>query len=346
MGLVNFQPLKGYITEDVERFFMKYKSENTRKNYIGSVNKVIKDIFGIENYKYLTVDQLESLNLRVLTDYFNELSVEVNEKDEVKYKNSTLNRHMSVIKELIKFLNAWDVISYDVTKLESLVSFPDTREEHDMIPFDMAMKYIDKVSDEEKGLEKSLLIKLAIDTALRVEELVSIKWGNFTVTDNGVIMKSYGVNKGKGNKEWIDRIDINLYNELVQLKELGNTEYLFSLSYMQVYRMMERLNAEVNDSDKHYTFHSLKKLAVTMTYINNGNCIDSAMKKARHSNVTTTMRYLKLENTQITGIISSSMNTDKTLYKECTHEELIKALESMRPEFIMLLNNKIKSIDK
>lgn len=343
MGLVNFQPLKSYITDDVERFFMKYKSENTRKNYISGLNKMLKDLFNIENYKYLTVDHVESLNLRVLTDYFNSLSLEVKEDDSVRYSNSTLNRNISLIKEFIKFLNAWDIINYDTSKLDELNLFPDTREEHESIPYELAMKYIEVVSTEEKGLEKSLLFKLAIDTALRADELLTLKWDNFTVNNDNVLMKSFATNKGKGNKEWIDRINLSLYEELLQLKQLGNSEYLFSITYDNVKRTMNRLNETVNNTNKNYTFHSFKKLAVTMTYINNGNCIDSAMKKARHSNVNTTMRYLKLENNNVSGIISSSMNVEQTLYKHCTHEELLKALETMRPEMLMILNNKIKN---
>lgn len=348
MTMTNYDTsyLDDYIGENIEEFLnecKEKKSKNTFISYKGSLNKITKELISKPEFKFVTKSDVEKLTPKVLVSYFDSLHIELNDDDEPKFKNSTINKHMSVIKELIKYLNGWDVIEYNTSKLDLLKSYPDTREEIEMIPFDLAIKYSNYFRGEDQGLEKKLIIKLAIETALRATELLELKWSNFTVVEDGVIMKSHGYNKGKGNKEWIDKIDKELYDELLQLKDLGNNNRLFTLTYKQLNGMMDRGNEMLNDTGINYSFHSFKKLAVTMCYLNNNNCIDTAMKKARHSNVNTTMRYLRLTNLNVTGIISAKMNTSEELYKTVSHELLLKCLEEMRPEMLLLLNNKIKN---
>lgn len=345
MGALNTVQMNVYIGEHIEDFLNEYKkkSESSFKNYRSSLNKVFKDIIKKTDYKYITKSDIENLSAMVLKDYFNELHDELNEDDEPKYKNATINRHISVIKELIRYLKSWDIISYDLDKLKLIKSLPDTREEIEMIPFDLAMEYAAYFAKEEQGLEKSLIINLATETGMRASELLSVEWSNFIEVEDGVILKSYGYKKGKGNKEWIDKISKELYKELLQLKTIGNNVKLFTLTYKQLVGIMERGNNLLNKTGINYSFHSFKKLAVTMCYLNNGNCIDSAMKKARHSNVNTTMRYLRLTNLNVTGIISAKMNTEEDIYKKVSHELLLECLEEMRPEMLLLLNNKIKN---
>ena len=184
---------------------------------------------------------------------------------------------------------------------------------------------------------------MAIDSALRASELLKVEWSNFTPVEDGVIMKSHGYNKGKGNEEWIDKISFELYNKLLQLKNNGNISKLFTLTYKQLVGMMDRGNDILNDTGIKYSFHSFKKLAVTMCYLNNGNCIDSAMKKARHKNVNTTMRYLRLTNLNVTGIMSNMMTTEEDLYKNVPTELLYECLDEMRQDVLVILNNKIKN---
>lgn len=350
MVMLNAIPMDDYIGEHIENFLSKKKNKsvsiNTYKTYRSSLNQIFKDLFGTKEYKFITKNQIESLKLNVLEEYFIDLSEQLKEDGTFKYKNATINNRISTIKELLKYLKSRRIIEYEISDLDELESFPDTREEIEMIPYDLAMEYIKYFKKEDQGLEKSLIIKLAIETALRASELLSLEWSNFTVVEDGVILKSHGYNKGKGNKEWIDKIDKKLYEELLELKEIGNTKKLFTLIYKQLVKIMDDGNELINNTELKYTFHSFKKLAVTMCYLNSGNCIYTAMKKARHSNVNTTMRYLRLTNLNVTGIISSNMNTNEDIYKAVSHEVLLDALGEMRPEMLLLLNNKIKNMIK
>lgn len=351
MVMANYRTsyINEYIGKSIEEFLneCKKKSNNTFVSYRGSLNKIVKELLLKAEFKFVTKEDIENLTPKVLINYFDSLHNELNDNDEPKFKNSTINKHMSVIKELIRYLSSWDVVEYNTSKLDLLTSYPDTREEIEMIPFDLAMKYMDYFKEEDQGLEKKLIMKLAIETALRASELLELSWSNFIINNDSddVIMKSHGYNKGKGNKEWIDKISKDLYNELLQLKAIGNEDKLFTLTYKQLTGMMDRGNEILNDTGINYSFHSFKKLAVTMCYLNNNNCIDTAMKKARHSNVNTTMRYLRLTNLNVTGIISAKMNTEEELYKTVSHELLLECLEEMRPEMLLLLNNKIKNKD-
>jgi len=341
--------IDNYIGSHVEEFlkFKGKKSINTEKTYRSALNRIFKDILYKSEYRYITVSDIESgLNSDVLFKYFDDLFYYEKEDGKRKYSNQTINNRQSAIKSLIKYLRSRKVIKYDLNDLTIIESLPDTGEEIEMIPFDLAMKYAEYFGKEDQGLEKSLIINLAAETGMRASELLSVEWSNFIEAEDGVILKSNGYNKGKGNQEWIDKISKELYNELLQLKSIGNENKLFTLTYKQLVGMMDRGNKLLNKTGIDYSFHSFKKLAVTMCYLNNGNCIDSAMKKARHSNVNTTMRYLRLTNLNVTGIISAKMNTDEEAYKTVSHELLLEALSEMRPEMLLLLNNKIKNKQK
>ena len=348
MVMANYRTsyINEYIGESIEEFlrFKGKKSTNTEKTYRSALNMVFKDILSKREYKYITVSDIEDgLNSDVLFEYFDDLFYCEKEDGKRKYSNQTINNRQSAIKSLIKHLRNRKVIKYDLNDLTVIESLPDTGEEIEMIPFDLAMEYAEYFAKEDQGLEKSLIINLAAETGMRASELLSVEWSNFIEADDGVILKSYGYKKGKGNQEWIDKISKDLYNELLQLKSIGNNIKLFTLTYKQLVGLMERGNNLLNKTGINYSFHSFKKLAVTMCYLNNNNCIDTAMKKARHSNVNTTMRYLRLTNLNVTGIISAKMNTSEEMYKTVSHELLLECLEEMRPEMLLLLNNKIKN---
>ncbi|MGE7840669.1 tyrosine-type recombinase/integrase [Lysinibacillus sp. NPDC093712] len=351
MANYNTSYMSKYIGEYIEEFLKVKgkKSFNTEKTYRSSLNQVFKDILGIKEYAYITTGNIEyQLRSEVLFEYFDSLYDAEKEDGTRMYANQTINNRQSAIKSLITYLktkkiNGKNLIKYDLDDLKVIESLKNIGEEIEMIPFDLAMDYIKHFSKEEQGLDKSLIIELAIDSALRASELLKVEWSNFTPVEDGVIMKSHGYNKGKGNEEWIDKISFELYNKLLKLKQVGNTDRIFTLTYKQLVGMMDRGNEILNDTGVKYSFHSFKKLAVTMCYLNNGNCIDSAMKKARHKNVNTTMRYLRLTNLNVTGIMSNMMNTEDDLYKSATHELLLECLEEMRQDMLVILNNKIKN---
>jgi len=344
--MLNTVQIDAYVGEHIEDFLKLKgkKSINTEKTYRSALNQIFKDTLYKNEYKFITVSDIQNrLNSDVLFEYFDELYYLEKEDGRKKYSNQTINNRQSAIKSLIKYLRNRKVIKYDLDDLTIIESLPDTGEEIEMIPFDLAMEYAEYFGKEDQGLEKSLIINLAAETGMRASELISVEWSNFIEVEDGVILKSYGYKKGKGNQEWIDKISKDLYNELLQLKSIGNDTKLFNLSYKQLVGMMDRGNKILNKTGIDYSFHSFKKLAVTMCYLNNGNCIDSAMKKARHKNVNTTMRYLRLTDLNVTGIISAKMTTSEELYKTVSHELLLECLEEMRPEMLLLLNNKIKN---
>lgn len=330
------------INEFLQSKYNKSESERTRKSYENNLRHVLNDWFGLSDFNFITVDQLESVTLHNVMDYFNKLKNMKKEDGSAKFSNSTLNARMTSIKELYKYLNGWEYISYDVAKLDMIKAFSNKQEEIEMIPFDLAKEWIEATKSMKQGTEKSLLIELAIETALRVTELLELEWGNFTVVEDGAVIKSFAHNKGKGNKEFTDKISLEFYNKLLVLKELGNNKRLFNLTARKVELMIKELNTKHNNTDKKYSFHSFKKLAVTLTYINSGNCIYTAMKKARHENPKTTMKYLRLTNLAINGAISLEMTTEDELYKKVSHDELLAAISDLSPELKLLLNKKIK----
>ena len=211
-----------------------------------------------------------------------------------------------------------------------------------MIPLDVAMQYADYARVfESRGVEKALLIKLALETALRAEELLKLEWKQFIIEDDGVAIVSKAGNKGKGNKEYVDKIDHAFYRELLELKSIGNTDNLFTLKYRTVADMMAKLNTVFGNNDRNYTFHSFKRTSVTMVYLMSG-CIITAQRKARHNDINTTKKYLKIQEQPISGVISSTMGDNADLYKNIEHDLLIKCLDKCRLDMKVVLNKIIR----
>ena len=107
-------------------------------------------------------------------------------------------------------------------------------------------------------------------------------------------------------------------------------------------RSMHIMNSFLGYEKNEFSCHGFKKLAVSSVYRNSNNDFLSAVKKARHKNPQTTMRYIEAIDYGLTGIISSGGdNVDKELYKKASHEELLSALEDIDNTTIHLINSKL-----
>ena len=325
-------------------YFMsrKIKSVKTFEAYFSDISRMFDDLLGHSNFAHITKEEIESLTLDVLLIYFNKLYNEKKEDKSRKYSNKTINRKQAAVRSLFKYLVAREVIEYNLTSLVLLEKYNDTSEEVEMIPMEVALQYADYAKRNERfGFEKYILIKLALETAMRAEELLKLEWRQFLIEQDGVAIISKGSNKGKGQKEYLDKISKEFYEEVLKLKMIGNTETLFTVKYRTIADMMTRLNKTFKNENKGYTFHSFKKTAVTMVYLMT-NCIVTAQKKARHKDLNTTRKYLRIADTNITGVISNMMSHDEDLYKQVDLDILIACIDKARWDVRLLLNNIIK----
>ncbi|MEK4025428.1 tyrosine-type recombinase/integrase [Sporosarcina sp. FSL W7-1283] len=311
-------------------------SKNTERDLRSDMQRFIKDRFG-KDFSIVTAGEMDSLDYDKVMEYRKNMMKSL--------ANSTVNRHMSTIKTTIKHLKGRNLIQSDVSYLDTIKRLPEKTEEIEYMPIELVDKYIEEAGKEKYNAElKQNVIRFAADTGLRLEEVVSVELKQFTVDGDTVILKGYG----KGNKEYIDRISINLYNQLLNTMTTTdnyNRRLFAPLSEKVVKSMMKRIQKGLNLEDKNYSFHSLKKTAVTNTYRATG-CILAAQRKGRHSDINTTRRYLKEEDFGITGVYSMrSMGYDNEAYKKVSYEVLLKTLSEMNKDFLHILNMKLHKLN-
>ena len=327
----------------IEQFLnqKKQRNENTHKSYCNDIEHFFNTIFE-KPYFYVTEHEFnEKTNLDSIMEYFDDLFEQEDDSGKRLFANTTINRKQASIKGLLKFLKVKKVYNQDLSELDLIKNLPKETKNIEVINFERAMQYAEwfRKNERFKGEEKYLIVKLAIDSGLRASELLSLKWNQFTIEENSVLLTGYG----KGNKKWIERISIPFYNELTSLK--NDSEKIFSLSYSDLSKMMNRAKNSLGDSDRAISFHSFKKCAVSSVYKMTGDILE-AQKKGKHNSILTTRIYLENEEHGITGIVSLGDDVDHDLYKKVDKETLLKAMELMNKDFLFILNSKIKEIQE
>lgn len=317
---------------------VNYKSKGTYKDYFSDLNQFAKHL-GYNEVFDIKKDTFESLTATGLSNYLAILSQECKEDGTKKYMNSTINRKLSAIKSIMKWLSDYGAIDFRMSSLNVVKRLPRDTKEINMIPLQTLLDYIEYAKTMPNGNEKSLLMMLGLETGLRAKELLGLKWSQFQVDGKVVTIMSDTDNMGKGNKEFLDKISITVYD---RLREGLNTESskLFSISYETANRTMGQLNKHFGNESFEYSFHSIKKTCVTMVYRRTG-CIVQAQKKARHASIETTRIYLRVEDIEITGVVSLMDNTDENAYKNAEEAKLKQAIESLPYEMRLLLNDKL-----
>lgn len=319
----------------------KKRNTNTYKSYKSDVDHFFLNHFN-KKFSEVTFNELngEKTDIEQLIGYFNILFESFTYGEKRAFSNSTINRKQTTVKQLLKFLKMKKVLIKDLTDLEFINQFPKDTETIEMIPFEVALKYAEwfKKNEVEKPLEKYLITKLAIDSGLRATELIKLKWNQFTVDSDIVIIRGIG----KGNKKWVEKISLDFYNELEELKKADTrlTDNLFTIKYHTIPNMMNRAKKALGHDGKNYSFHSFKKTSVSMTYRLTGDILE-CQRKGRHASLDTTRIYLQEEEYGMTGLISLGGDVPTDLYKTVDHDCLVEAIEEMNKDFLFILNHKI-----
>lgn len=307
-------------------------SKNTEVSYKGDFQRFTEDVFG-KSIDTITAEELDLIDYEIIMNYRKSMIKDVS--------NATVNRHMNTIKGIIKHLKTRKMLNVDTSYLDLIKKLPIKPVEIEHMPMEIVDKYVDEARLEKNhGELKQNVIRFAVDTGLRLEEVLAVELKQFKIDGDTVIFKGYG----KGNKEYIDRISLSMYNDLLKTmtnKENPNGKIFAPLNTKNITDMMARIQKNLGLENREYSFHSFKKTAVTNTYRATG-CILAAQKKGRHSNINTTRGYLKEEDFKITGMYSlRSMNYDEEAYKKIEYEELLNALEGMNKDFLHILNMKL-----
>ncbi|WP_144509906.1 site-specific integrase [Bacillus sp. FJAT-22090] len=324
-----FQTKAGKAIED---FLVEYSkgSEDTTASYRGDINKFLEAIF---NKKINTIldEELELLDYDSFKAFLDSLYGTL--------ANGTINRNSSCIRSLYKHLKARKIINIDISFFELIKSLPNKMESYDVMPMEVVEQYLSAIEkfEKHKQSEKKWAVMMAIELGLRASEIIDLKWSQFKPDGNIVYVNGYG----KGNVEYIEVIDRELYNEMISEIRIENQKNLFTLSKKNITDMMTRLRKLLKHEDRNYVFHSFKKTSVNNTFRLTGNIRD-AQAKGKHSKIETTQIYLQEIETKMTGYFSLEKNLNHDLYKEVNYKTLIETLKTMPKELLFILNLKLK----
>jgi integrase len=321
--------------DQIQRFLAKRerRSKGTRVAYERDIRKFFKVCFN-KDIEYLTKDDF-NLNADILEDYQTHLLQTLSSK--------TVNRNISSLKELIKYLRGKNHIETNIDYLNLIKSEPEKDNRYGVLSVDEVLEMTDRIMKMKRARDKEIkkyLFLFSLDTCARLGECLSVEWDDFRERENDVIINI----TAKGNKEFRPVISKEFYNELLSIK--GDSKRVFPVSKNAVSDLMIKLRKEMNISKKrNCTFHSIRKAGVSFNY-RITNDILQAKKAANHSNINTTLIYLQEEDYGATGVVSRNKDVKEDLFETVSHEELINAIKELPKNQQLLLNIKINELSK
>ncbi|QJI52361.1 site-specific integrase [Psychrobacillus phage Perkons] len=334
------------VTDQIELFleqkYMYSGSENTKIAYRSDI--------------YEFVDWLTNGQKGVL--YLQSDDIQLNDSDIIKFQihlknrglvNKTINRKVSTITQLYGRFYRRGLVK-NLIAFDEAERLKEGKNHHGVLDVEEVWQMADLILKQPKAkkkLTKYYLLLFCMDTCLRKTATLNLKWSDFIVHDEDVEIKAID----KGNEEQNKKISKKFYEELLELKDepsLANENFdddaVFKLSNGAIQSMMDYLNKEMKfDKKRNIVFHSLRKAGVTFQF-RLTNDIMEAKKAAGHANLANTQLYIGDRDYGVLGAISSDVCMDSNLYREISHEELIKVIDNLNKDMRLLLNLKIKEI--
>lgn len=331
MAIQNIYQLESTIGQHINTYLSEIESINTRKAYQSDIAKFIKGVFN-KSISTITKSEIETVDYHTIIEY----------RKTLNNAASTINRNINSVKQMLTYLNSLGIIDIDLSFFNVIKELKKQTEEIPHMPISVAYEFIEAAKEERfHGNLKSNLIMFALDTGLRQEEILKIKLSDFTKTEHGYMYEGYG----KGNKKFKDTISEQVYDKIVSTYNKNKKELLFyPLTSKNLRDMMKRIRVKLGYEKEGYSFHSLRKTAITYVHDYTGDIV-TAQRKANHSNLNTTTIYIENKALDKTGLFSTQ-SEDKELYKKVSHEDLLESLEDMPIEFLQILNNKLKNNSK
>lgn len=173
-------------------------SQNTASTYkcgMKTFRSYINDVMGIHTNKF----KFSDCTYDFLLDYRNHLH-DVNHMSE-----STCNNKLATIKSYMGYAAARDVSLQQFAFAVDQVPFYRVPRKHQPIieDVDALGAVLGMPPNTHKGLRDKTIMSILYDTGMRVDELVSLKIRDMTITDDCIKLKIHG----KGNKERISVLD-------------------------------------------------------------------------------------------------------------------------------------------
>lgn len=332
---------------DIMTVLNDYKEE-TKKEYYRCVTEFFKFYHGKEiseitreEVEYI-VDGVtkERITLKHTTKYRNHL------KKKHPEASATVNKKMAGLKTVYKKLQGYgynvDHIAFAVKPLKvNYKSYGVLRPEQVEIMSELAL--------EEKfyGFEKKLYILLAAITSVRVEALLSVTWADikFNKKTNFYNVKALD----KGEEYSVSPLEIDLYEELIQLKteNTSTSDKVFNnLTVDSVNDCVKRLASKMGiPKEERITTHSLRKAAPVFEMEDSGS-LERAAKQTGHKSIQVLKDHYTdktINQAELAGI-RMMKKINESVFELVNKDELLKLLKETNPSAYRQLALKLQGI--
>lgn len=292
--------------------------------------------------EYLTMDEIQ-ITLDDFEEFKEKLMDLKDDEGKYLYTNKSINRKVSAVKSFVKYMAKRKIdgepIIKDASYLNLVTSEKEKENHYGALEVSEVFQMADIVANGKSGNVKRLMILFALDTCIRQNALLNLKWNNFIEKEDGVLVQ--GIDKG--NKEFRQLISKDFYNELLTIKT-DDSEFVFNLTKRQIFNMMNMLKKKMKiQPERNIVFHSIRKSGITYRYRITGDILE-AKRAANHSSIMTTQLYVQAEDYGAIGAVSSAGKLDNELYKKVDLEVLQQAISNCPKDLRFILNLKIHEL--
>lgn len=324
---------KNNVYDEIQNFLkLAHYSLNTKDVY----ERGIRDFFSVIRKK-----QIEHLTWE---------DVQIKKKDIEMFRtilkehgntNTTINNKVAGLRRLYYELasNEHDV---NIEFFKAIKKLPDDTNSYDAFTLSEVEELVQYASREKfQGKMKANLIMFGVDTCIRMDALLNLKWSDFELMDNEEV-KINAIDKG--NKYFRAKIHYKFYQELLECK--SNDTYVFDINKNTLKSLIPRIVDKLeNTQGRNLTFHSLRKTGITFKYRYTGD-IKVAQKAANHADPSLTFKtYINDVDYGVLGYYSLQEEQDDIL-NTLTRSQLLQLINSLDTDLMIRLCNKAQDLFK
>lgn len=277
------------------------KSKYTSMSYL----RDIKDFFKVKHIQEITLEDIIRVHIFDVEKYIMDM-------EDKGLKSSTINRKISSLSSLYKWLQKYQDNSNDFTliKYNPFANLKEAKpsvvnDDTEFLTKEEAKKLLDSISmDNVLGIRNKAILSLALTTALRKSELINIKIGDIKTLHGHTVV--HVVRKGKKKdivkvQPQVEQLILKYIDITNRNSQIDGSDYLF-----KGHSTNKRNNNKLNPSTLNYMIkkccenagiekklkvHSTRHTAITLA-ITSGATIEKVRDFAAHKNITTTNRYV------------------------------------------------------
>lgn len=156
--------------------------------------------------------------------------------------------------------------------------------------------------------EIALMLTITGNCGLRIGDCTKLKLKSFIKEGKEYKYNIIEEKTGKKRTNIIPNAIYQLIKEYAKRKNKTETEYIFNHTIRSIQYKLKNIANYLGDDYKDISTHSFRKHAGMTLYRASGNDIELTRKFLNHSSVSTTQRYLGVNDDEINELLRSSYN--------------------------------------